>query len=137
MCNLSQKYLLLPLFWHPPPPTYPATLIVKLKCGVLPLLIETGRFKDIPRELRICKICDAETAESEPIFILKCDALSEVRKRHQRELPEKCKNTEKLDEECTMEMLHPVIVKKTSIMISDKRRRSSSHVGRSTSSVHT
>ncbi len=34
------------------------SLVMKVKCGVLPLIVETGRFKNVPRELRLCQICN-------------------------------------------------------------------------------
>ena len=105
-----------------------SSIIMKFKCGVLPLLIETGRFKDIPRELRICKICDAGTVESEQHFLLKCKALKDIREKHQKELPDKCENTESLDEECIREMLHPEFVKQTSIMIGEMFQKRKEHM---------
>ena len=55
--------------------------------------------------------------------MLKCEALSTIREKHIKELPDKCTNSENLDEECIKEMLHPDIVKKTSIMIGDMFER--------------
>ena len=63
---------------------------MKFKCGVLPLLIETGRYKDIPRELRTCKICDSGSVESEHHFLMECTSLQEVRSRHKALLPAPC-----------------------------------------------
>ena len=56
------------------------SLITKLKCGVLPLALETGRFKDINEELRQCVICTGNHVENEVHFILKCKALESTRK---------------------------------------------------------
>ena len=56
------------------------SLITKLKCGVLPLALETGRFKDIDEELRQCIICTGNHVENEIHFLLKFKALKQTRK---------------------------------------------------------
>ena len=50
------------------------SLLSKLKLGVLPLAIETGRWKDTPLELRTWKVCDKGFLEDEFHFLLHCDA---------------------------------------------------------------
>ena len=55
------------------------SLIAKLKCGVLPLALETGRFKNVPRVLRTCKVCDKNLFENEYHHLLHCEKLSYVR----------------------------------------------------------
>ena len=57
------------------------SLAIKLKVGVLPLKIETGRWKkkkDEPKNDK-CEICTSNAIENEYHFLLHCDALSEVR----------------------------------------------------------
>ncbi len=95
------------------------SIVMKFKCGVLPLLIETGRYKDIPRELRICRICDSGAVESERHFLMECNALSDVRQHHKSKLPPDCtdSNIEELDR--MRAMLHPDVLKMTSVMIQD------------------
>ncbi len=58
------------------------SLVFKFKSGVLPLKIETGRFKGTGRELRFCDICNAGTVEDEMHYLYFCDKLKYVRKRH-------------------------------------------------------
>ena len=55
------------------------SLLSKLKLGVLPLAIETGRWKDTPLELRTCKACDQGFLEDEYHFLLHCDAFVQTR----------------------------------------------------------
>ncbi len=62
------------------------SLITKSKCGVLPLALETGRFKDVKEELRQCIICTGNHVENEIHFLLKCKALKETRKPFKAEL---------------------------------------------------
>ncbi len=53
--------------------------ITKLKCGVLPIGIEVGRWTDVTEELRVCKICDSGAVESEEHFLTSCSKLQDVR----------------------------------------------------------
>ncbi len=47
--------------------------LAQLRCGVLPLNVETGRYTGLPPEQRICKMCNQNTIEDETHFILNCD----------------------------------------------------------------
>ena len=44
----------------------------------LPLEVETGRWHNVPRENRICKLCDSGEVD-EVHFIFGCGALKEIR----------------------------------------------------------
>ena len=57
------------------------SLIAKLKCGVLPIAIETRRFKNVPHEIRFCRVCDGNIIESEYHHLLHCEKLEHVRDR--------------------------------------------------------
>ena len=48
--------------------------------------VELGRFSDVDRELRLCKVCHGGTVEDESHFLLKCRALKETRKQHVKPL---------------------------------------------------
>jgi hypothetical protein len=52
-------------------PKYRRALFTKLRLGVLPLEIETGRYNDTPVEERICKMCK-DGVEDEIHFLCKC-----------------------------------------------------------------
>ncbi len=62
------------------------SVVTKLKIGVLPLHLETGRWKDTPLEYRFCRVCDDDLLESEMHFLMQCDALIEERSDMYREL---------------------------------------------------
>lgn len=47
--------------------------MAQLRCGVLPLRVETGRYSGLRPEQRTCQICDSDEAESECHFILDCN----------------------------------------------------------------
>ena len=55
------------------------SLVTKIKCGVLPLIVETGRFKNIAREKRLCQICTLKKIETEFHFLFECPKLAEER----------------------------------------------------------
>ena len=55
------------------------SILTKFKCGVLPILVETGRYTDIPREKRTCKLCTKNVTETEEHFLLECEGLTDVR----------------------------------------------------------
>ena len=95
------------------------SVVMKFKCGVSTLWIETGRYKDIPCELKICRICTSGEVESEQHFLMKCEALSEVRNHHKAKLPPECIDSDTSVIERMKIMLHPDTVKLTSVMLQD------------------
>ena len=56
--------------------------LIKLKAGVLPLKVETGRYKGTKRELRTCDLCSSNVVEDEVHFLHRCRALKKVRKSY-------------------------------------------------------
>ena len=55
------------------------SLITLHRAGCLPLEVETGRWYNVPRECRICKLCTSGEVEDEVHFIFCCGALKETR----------------------------------------------------------
>ncbi len=55
------------------------SLVTKFKSGVLPLRIETGRFKGVKRELRYCELCNSKQVEDEIHMLFHCEKLKVVR----------------------------------------------------------
>ncbi len=55
------------------------SLLAKLKCGVLPLKLEIGRYRNTPIENRLCIICDGNVLDDEIHFLYGCPGLSNVR----------------------------------------------------------
>ena len=53
--------------------------MAKLRCGVLPIKIETGRFVNLALEDRICEVCNLNEIEDELHFICKCELYNETR----------------------------------------------------------
>ena len=59
------------------------SILSKFLCGILPIEIETGRFHDIKRHLRFCKVCDSKTQiEDEIHFLHICPKLKKARDEH-------------------------------------------------------
>ena len=56
-------------------------MIFKLKSGSLPLKVESGRHLNIPRENRICEICNTGQIEDKFHFCFDCPALKEERQQ--------------------------------------------------------
>ena len=55
------------------------SLITLLRAGCLPLEVKIGRWYNVPRECRICKLCASGEVEDEVHFIFCCGALKETR----------------------------------------------------------
>ena len=51
---------------------YQRSLFAQFRCGILPLEIETGRFKGTPLSERICNVCDSGSVEDEIHFLCEC-----------------------------------------------------------------
>jgi hypothetical protein len=52
----------------------------QLRCGILPLFIETGRWSNIVYEQRICKMCSSGQVENEIHFLFYCSFYDNIRR---------------------------------------------------------
>ncbi len=50
-----------------------------LRCCILPLHIESGRWQGTELEKRICKVCDSTLIETEEHFIFHCNKYDNIR----------------------------------------------------------
>ena len=55
------------------------SITAQLRSGVLPINIETGRFRNIALENRLCTICNSGEIESEIHFLFDCQFYDEPR----------------------------------------------------------
>ncbi|CAG2187145.1 unnamed protein product [Mytilus edulis] len=55
--------------------------IARLRCGVFPLEIEKGRYRGVPADRRLCKVCRTGSVEDEKHFLLHCPTYSLQRNR--------------------------------------------------------
>ena len=58
---------------------YQRSLFAQFRCGILPLEIEVGRYRDTPLEDRLCQICKNGAMEDEIHFLCQCNKYSEIR----------------------------------------------------------
>ena len=56
------------------------SLLAKFRLGMFPINVELGRYKRIPREERICPICNLNEVEDEIHILFRCGAYDEARK---------------------------------------------------------
>jgi hypothetical protein len=55
------------------------SILFRLRSGVLPLKIETGRFRSVPSDKRICELCNLNEIENEIHFVIKCPLYEDLR----------------------------------------------------------
>ena len=58
---------------------YARSLFTQFRHGILPLKIETGRFKNLPIEDRICELCQLRNVEDECHFLCVCPLYAQLR----------------------------------------------------------
>ena len=49
------------------------SVLAQLRCGILPIEIETGRWNRVDYNLRFCKLCNDREVENEEHFIFSCN----------------------------------------------------------------
>ena len=65
------------------------SLIAKLRLGVLPLKLETGRWKDVPLEKRLCPVCEDNCLEDEIHFVVYCEQYKATRTAFLQDITDK------------------------------------------------
>ena len=55
------------------------SLCAQLRCGILPLAIEVGRFTAVLEEKRLCSLCDLQDIENEYHFMFYCPLYDDLR----------------------------------------------------------
>ena len=55
------------------------SILAQLRCGILPLYIETGRYTNVKLENRICTFCDDNKIENELHFTMNCSLYKDSR----------------------------------------------------------
>ncbi len=78
----TEKYLQLDLG------RYDKCLLSQFRYGILPLEIETGRYKNLTREQRLCTLCNDGSVEDQIHFVFKCSVYNNIRS----EFIETCKD---------------------------------------------
>ena len=55
--------------------------MIKHRCGILPLRIETGRFVGEAPDQRLCRFCQLNSIEDETHFLLDCTCYIHIREQ--------------------------------------------------------
>jgi hypothetical protein len=104
--------------------------LTQLRLSNHKLMIELGRYENIPREDRICKVCQAGEIETEHHFLTSCEAFSSLRESFLNDLESDPTNETDLNEHSLsveiMKSTHKETVIKLSKFISlcfDKRSK--------------
>ena len=58
---------------------YQRSILAQFRCGILPLQIEIGRYRDVPLCDRLCELCDDLSVEDEIHFLCECSYYTEFR----------------------------------------------------------
>ena len=66
---------------------YKRSLMARLRCGILPLELETSRYQGVPPEKRICKMCK-NASETELHFLFECNALMNEKEKLFDKMPD-------------------------------------------------
>ena len=95
------------------------SIISKLKCGVLPIALETGRWTDVKEEKRLCVFCPSKCVETEEHFLTVCTVLDDVRESDLTQLNairdiSSLKGIDKMKE-----MFKPDLIKATARMVEE------------------
>ena len=59
---------------------YQRSLFAQFRAGILPLHVETGRFRNLPLEQRLCVLCDKSEVEDEYYFLCQCAVYRDLRR---------------------------------------------------------
>ena len=90
------------------------SVMAQLRCGILTLRVETGRFMSIPPEYRLCALCDTLNTEDETHFLFHCKFYTDSRKALFSYAEFKVGDFGTLDIQTKFQILMPTdIVKKT------------------------
>lgn len=84
------------------------SLMAQLRFGILPLHVETGRFRNTKLEERICSLCQLNEIEDECHFLFRCSCYTHIRLPWFNTIKEKCPNFENLDEKTKLVLLFSV-----------------------------
>jgi hypothetical protein len=79
--------------------------MAQLRFGILPIQVETGHFRNIKLEDKICTLCQLEEIEDESHFLFRCSCYSNIRHRWLNNIQTKCENVVNLTEYNKLKLL--------------------------------
>ena len=66
------------------------SLLSQFRIGILPIHVETGRFRNLPVDRRVCEICKNGEVEDEKHFLCECDVYCHFREELYTAASQKC-----------------------------------------------
>ena len=84
------------------------SFMAQLRFGILPIHVETGRFRNTKLEDRICTLCQLEEIEDESHFLFRCSCYNDIRNRWLNKVITKCENFDNLTESEKLTLLFTV-----------------------------
>ena len=73
------------------------SFMAQLRLGILPLHIETGRFRNTKIEDRLCTVCNLNVVENEMHFLFECPCYAKLRQQWLQNIRKSCNNFDNLD----------------------------------------
>ena len=70
--------------------THKRSLLAQFRMGILPIAIETGRFKGLTENERICKFCPHQAVENEQHFLCTCSLYTILRNSMYNNVCQRC-----------------------------------------------
>ena len=98
------------------------SLLSQLRLGILPIAIETGRYKSVPKHRRICEFCNIDKVENEIHVLFECSVYEEERLNWLEQLDINNTNVP-VNNLLTIMFKHPRQTGKYLVKIMEKRRK--------------
>ena len=104
-CNMGRKY---------------RSALARFRSGTLLLEIETGRWRGIPVDQRLCKLCNTQSVESESHFLFSCPVYDQLRDEHFERVRSMLINFNNFNEADKLKaLMQPEFVAGTARLVSD------------------
>ena len=97
--------------------------LAQLRCGILPLRLETGRYCSEKREERLCVFCNSQTLEDEVHFVLDCSLYDDIRNKYLADVSVLENFTNNYEKLCSLMRNYPRKLAKYIVEAYQKRRR--------------
>ena len=81
------------------------SLLAQFRMGILPIALETGRFKGLPIEERTCKLCEMKEKEDEMHVLCSCNLYHSIRNSMYDSILQRHDNFFNLDKKGKLQLL--------------------------------
>ena len=93
------------------------SIMARMLCSILPLEVKVGRFRNIKKELRFCKLCDGGVIEDEMHFVFDCTCIEDAREEFLKPLSDLIKVTGENNFQLFKRMIGPDHIRDTAAII--------------------